>query len=458
MPARRRRRRAAGGGREREGRQRQRVRAGRGKVGAARRRRRGVGGREQARRRRCPRRWRRGAKPGRRGSKLIQMQKSRPHGGLSPEARAAALAETGVLEGDDADGAIGDEEDDDSMEDDEISTGQPGVGAELGASQGRRRARRNMGTRCLAGPTRTWVPTTGWTEGRKTAWKPARTRREPVRARLPALAARRPGRRRRRRRRRGRGGEGEAFGESRPGSGQRRGRRGRAGTAKRGGRPGRLAVAVRGRRPGPARLAGPERPGPAAHHDAGRCGARDPARAGPGSWRACPSHRGRGGAPAAGARRAQRSLARDAHGAGGRAARAASRRAAATRPLGGRGPLRAGAASPRPRAGAGGAGVRRGAPRPARTDLRGARAPHRGAAGTGVRGARPRAAAARGVRAGDLRQARWMGPSTSRRCAGGARAVEVPHRLQVRRRARPGGARSASCAPGSSTAGRTRVC
>jgi hypothetical protein len=41
------------------------------------------------------------------------------HAGLSPEARAAALAETGVLEGDDE--TTGDEEDGTSMEDDEIS-------------------------------------------------------------------------------------------------------------------------------------------------------------------------------------------------------------------------------------------------------------------------------------------------------------------------------------------------
>jgi hypothetical protein len=40
------------------------------------------------------------------------------HAGLSPEARAAALAETGVLEGDDD--TAGDEEDETSMEDDEI--------------------------------------------------------------------------------------------------------------------------------------------------------------------------------------------------------------------------------------------------------------------------------------------------------------------------------------------------
>ena len=44
--------------------------------------------------------------------------------GLSPEARAAALAETGVLEGD-VDEATADEEDDESMEDDEIAAAGP---------------------------------------------------------------------------------------------------------------------------------------------------------------------------------------------------------------------------------------------------------------------------------------------------------------------------------------------
>ena len=43
------------------------------------------------------------------------------HAGLSPEARAAALAETGVLEADDGDETAADEEDGTSMEDDEIS-------------------------------------------------------------------------------------------------------------------------------------------------------------------------------------------------------------------------------------------------------------------------------------------------------------------------------------------------
>jgi hypothetical protein len=51
------------------------------------------------------------------------------HAGLSPEARAAALAETGVLEADDD--AAGDEEDETSMEDDEISpTGDAAEAAE----------------------------------------------------------------------------------------------------------------------------------------------------------------------------------------------------------------------------------------------------------------------------------------------------------------------------------------
>jgi len=54
------------------------------------------------------------------------------HAGLSPEARAAALAETGVLEGDDE--TAGDEEDETSMEDDESSA--PADAADEAADDG----------------------------------------------------------------------------------------------------------------------------------------------------------------------------------------------------------------------------------------------------------------------------------------------------------------------------------
>ena len=125
------------------------------------------------------------------------------HAGLSPEARAAALAETGVLEGDDE--TTGDEEDGTSMEDDEISTagdagdevdGDDEGDDEEGAAPGEEGA--------AAGG-----------EGAPGSGAAGSEQRGPE----GELGARR---RRRRRRRGGRGGEGGAFGEgprpSTPGS------------------------------------------------------------------------------------------------------------------------------------------------------------------------------------------------------------------------------------------------
>ena len=76
----------------------------------------------------------------------------------------------------------------------------------------------------------------------------------------------------------------------------------------------------------------------------------------------------------------------------------------------------------------------------------------------GVRGAGARAVAARGVRPGDVRQARRR--HDLRRSPARARValVALPGRVQVRRRARPAGAPSASCARASARAARTRVC
>ena len=114
------------------------------------------------------------------------------HAGLSPEARAAALAETGVLEGDDE--TAGDEEDETSMEDDESSAagdaaeGAADEGDDEGDDEGAPGEEAGAGGEAAAGP--------GDERG-------------------PGGEGGEMGRRRRRRRRRGgRGGEGGgAFGE-----------------------------------------------------------------------------------------------------------------------------------------------------------------------------------------------------------------------------------------------------
>ena len=124
----------------------------------------------------------------------------------------------------------------------------------------------------------------------------------------------------------------------------------------------------------------------------------------------------------------------------------------------GRGSVRAGAPSARRGAGTRRAGVRRGASRAARADARGAGTAHRRAAGVGVRGAGARAAAARGVRPGDVRQAR-RGHDLRRGAARPRGApVEVPGRAAVRSGVRRAQRPSASCAPASGRAVRTRGC
>jgi len=118
--------------------------------------------------------------------------------GLSPEARAAALAETGVLEGDDE--TTGDEEDGTSMEDDEISAaGDVGDDVE-GDDEGDEEEGPAPGEGASAGAEGAPAAGAGGDEARGPGGD---------------LAGRR---RRRRRRRGGRGGEGAgAFGEgSRP--------------------------------------------------------------------------------------------------------------------------------------------------------------------------------------------------------------------------------------------------
>ena len=122
------------------------------------------------------------------------------HAGLSPEARAAALAETGVLEAD-GDETAGDEEDERSMEDDESSAAGDAAeadevdGDDEGEEEGAPGEEAAGGEEAGAGG---GAPGPGGELG--------------------------PGRRRRRRRRRGRGGEGGGFGEGRPPEGMGGGR------------------------------------------------------------------------------------------------------------------------------------------------------------------------------------------------------------------------------------------
>jgi len=110
--------------------------------------------------------------------------------GLSPEARAAALAETGVLEGD-VDEATADEEDDESMDDDEIAAAGPASDEAADDDEGDDEATAGEGA------AEEGAPGTGGAESTAAGGD---------------LAA---GRRRRRRRRRGRGGEpgGSGFGD-----------------------------------------------------------------------------------------------------------------------------------------------------------------------------------------------------------------------------------------------------
>ncbi|HEY7372000.1 MAG TPA: HTH domain-containing protein [Polyangia bacterium] len=137
------------------------------------------------------------------GTEEIEAEADEPmHAGLSPEARAAALAETGVLEGDDetAGDVDDDEEDGTSMEDDEISAAGDAAdaGDEVDGDDEGEDEESAAGDETGAGA-----------EGAEGGAPGA-----------PGEEARGPGgelaggRRRRRRRRRGRGGEGGgAFGE-----------------------------------------------------------------------------------------------------------------------------------------------------------------------------------------------------------------------------------------------------
>jgi len=117
------------------------------------------------------------------------------HAGLSPEARAAALAETGVLEAD-GDETTGDEEDGTSMEDDESSAagdvGDDVEGDDEGEDEGAPGDEAAPGEGAAAGGAAPGAG--GQLEGGQLEG----------------------GRRRRRRRRRGRGGEGGGYGEGRP--------------------------------------------------------------------------------------------------------------------------------------------------------------------------------------------------------------------------------------------------
>ncbi len=111
--------------------------------------------------------------------------------GLSPEARAAALAETGVLEGD-VDEATADEEDDESMEDDEIAAAGPAGDEAADDDEAEEEGAAGEGT------AEEGAPEAGGAESTAAGGE---------------LAG---GRRRRRRRRRGRGGEpgaGGGFGD-----------------------------------------------------------------------------------------------------------------------------------------------------------------------------------------------------------------------------------------------------
>jgi hypothetical protein len=126
------------------------------------------------------------------------------HAGLSPEARAAALAETGVLEadGDETTGDV-DEEDGTSMEDDESSAagdvGDDVEGDDEGEDEGPPGEEAAAGEGAGSGG---GAPGAGGEAGGELAG----------------------GRRRRRRRRRGRGGEGGGYGEGRPSEGMGSGR------------------------------------------------------------------------------------------------------------------------------------------------------------------------------------------------------------------------------------------
>jgi hypothetical protein len=119
------------------------------------------------------------------------------HGGLSAEARAAALAETGVLEADDE--PTGEEEDDRSMEDEEIAP----AGRETAEAGGEESA---------GGPPEEGEGEEGEGEGGEEEVGEAAAGAE---GREPGGEFG-PGRRRRRRRRRGRGGEGEGASPPRP--------------------------------------------------------------------------------------------------------------------------------------------------------------------------------------------------------------------------------------------------
>jgi hypothetical protein len=140
--------------------------------------------------------------------------------GLSPEARAAALAETGVLEADDDDDdGPGNEEDDTSMEDDDGAT------AGQDAAQGEGHGEHDDAAR-RAGPTGESdedLPLGPEGDDGDDDEAAAEGEEEPGLGGAPMSPSGEPGpgrRRRRRRRRGGRGGEGEAFGGGPPSGGE----------------------------------------------------------------------------------------------------------------------------------------------------------------------------------------------------------------------------------------------